>query len=65
MATNIWYAYQMDAEDNSWDGDGSTNRADAIAWLREQMESGNSEARVAVIDSDDSFCMEEIHTSDI
>lgn len=51
---NLWYAYQIDADDNDW-GTGTYDENEATKWLEE-----NPKGRVAVIEEgDDPVCVDE------
>lgn len=51
---NLWYAYQIDADDIDW-GTGTYDEDEATKWLEE-----NPKGRVAVIEEgDDPICVDE------
>ncbi len=60
MNENIWYAVEMDAEDNDW-GTGSYNYDEAVEIARRM----GSDARIAVIEmGNDPICTEVIMQED-
>lgn len=56
----IWYAVQCDSEDIDH-GTGSFDREEAIRMAREYRASGYPDAFVALIDTKDDYCIEELH----
>lgn len=56
----VWYAVQLDSEDTDH-GTGSFDREEAICMARKYRAAGYSEAYIAMIDTKDDYCIDELH----
>lgn len=56
----VWYAVQLDSEDTDH-GTGSFDREEAICMARKYRASGYPEAYIAMIDTKDDYCIDELH----
>lgn len=64
MGKKLYYAVLRDHEDTDH-GTGSFDRAEAIRMAKKLFDDDYVQVRIAVIDPDDDFCLEEISTDEI